>query len=66
MAWEYLHDAKDGVLMRLDRKDGVYEGYNWKTKKWQPSKNAYAAACGFYEGFLHEVTAEDAAKIIKK
>ena len=62
----YLHDAKDGVVMRVDPDKGVYEGFNWKTKKWQDSKNAYAAACGFYGGFLRKITEQEAAKLIKK
>lgn len=66
MAMEYRHDAKDGVVMRFDRKKGVYEGYNWKEKKWQNSKNAYAAANGFYEGLLHDIDEKEAERLIKE
>ena len=66
MAFVYKHDAKDGVVLRIDRDKDVYEGYNWKEKKWQKSKNAYAAAFGFYDGFLHDITEQEAADIIKK
>ena len=66
MALEYFYDKADGVVLRIDYDMKIYEGYNWKEKKWQNSKNAYAASVGFYDGFLDEITEQDAEKIISE
>ena len=66
MALEYFYDKTDGVVLRIDSDMKIYEGYNWKEKKWQNSKNAYAASIGFYDGFLDEITEQDAKKIISE
>ena len=61
---QYSYDRTDSVLLRYDMDSKIYEGFNWKENKWQPSKNAYTAAVGFYDGFLENITESDAEKII--
>lgn len=63
---EYRYDARDGELIRFDRGNDVYEGYNWKEKKWEDCPEAFDASVGTYDGFLRKITEQEAAEIIKK
>ena len=66
MAMEYRWDAKAGCLMRFDRKKDVYEGYDWGKKKWEDYDEAYDASVGIYDGFLHKIDEQEAARLIKE
>ena len=63
MTMEYCYDQKDGELIRYDCDKNIYEAYNWKEKRWEYDKDAYAAAYGFYDGFLHKIIEQDVEKI---
>lgn len=52
--------------MRFDSNKSVFEGFNWKTGKWQRSNNAYDAYVGIYDGFLDKIAEQDANNIIKR
>jgi len=63
---EYRHDSTWHAVLRFDSDKEIYEGYNWKEKKWQKSDNAYAAAWGRYDGYLDKITEQQADDIIKQ
>lgn len=66
MAMQYRWDARDGELIRFDRQADVYEGYNWKDKKWEDCPEAFDASVGTYDGFLRKITEQEADGIIKQ
>ena len=66
MAMQYRWDARDGELIRFDSQADVYEGYNWKDKKWEDCPEAFDASVGTYDGFLRKVTEQEANDIIKQ
>ena len=63
---EYRWDSTAGCLVRFDAKKNIFEGFNWKTGKWQRSNNAYDAYVGIYDGFLDKITEQDVNDIIKR